>query len=352
MNIAIVGCGNIAGPYTKSIKTFDTLNLVGFYDIDTSRASRFAQEHGGKAYQSLEELLADNAVDTIVNLSIFQVHYEISKQALEAGKHVYSEKPLTLEYAQAQELVALANAKNLHLVCAPVTFLGAPQQAAMRHVAEGTIGKPRLIYAEVNHGRIESWHPNPAPFYEVGPNLDVGVYPLTLTTALFGPVKHLQAFATTLSADRITKEGVAFTIKAPDYYVINLEFASGEIMRMTSNFYVSNKTKQAEGIEFHGDKGSLYLSSWFALNATLEYADFGQTYSLLRDKTSDEVIDWAIGLNDFAFALQENRAPRLQGEHAAHIVEILEATNTSVKTGERIELSSTFSRPAPMPQEA
>ena len=349
MNIAIVGCGNIAGPYSKSIKGFDTLNLVGFYDIDASRAQAFAAEHGGKAYSSLEELLADNEVETIVNLSIFQVHYEISKQALEAGKHVYSEKPLTLEYEQAKELVALAKAENLHLVCAPVTFLGEPQQAAMKHVADGTIGKPRLIYAEVNHGRIESWHPNPAPFYEVGPNLDVGVYPLTLTTALLGPVKRLQAFATTLSAERVTKDGAAFTVKAPDYYVINLEFASGEIMRMTSNFYVSNKTKQAEGIEFHGDKGSLYLSSWFALNATLEYADFGESYSLLRDKTTDDVINWAIGLNDFALALQENRAPRLQGAHAAHIVEILEATNTSVKTGQSVDLSSTFERPAPMP---
>ena len=183
--VAIIGCGNIAGPYSKDIRKQDSLEIAGFSDIDQARAQAFATEHGGKAYANLEEALSDSSVDVIVNLTIFQAHYEVVKAALLAGKHAYSEKPLALKADEALELVALAKAKNLKLGCAPITFLGEAQQTAMKLIREGKIGTPRVVYAEVNHGRIESWHPNPGPFYAVGPNLDVGVYPLALTTALF-----------------------------------------------------------------------------------------------------------------------------------------------------------------------
>lgn len=347
--LAIVGCGNIAGPYSKDILKYPQLSLVGFSDIDQSRAQQFAAEYGGKAYASLEALLADPEVELVVNLTIFDAHYEVVKRALEAGKHVYSEKPLALETSQAMELVELARAKGLRLAGAPITFLGEAQQTAMKMVRQGELGQVRMIYAEVNHGRIESWHPNPAPFYAVGPMLDVGVYPLALTTALFGPVKRLSAFATTLMPHRVTKEGQAFTIQAPDFYVVNLEFASGPHMRLTANFYVSGRTLQGEGIEFHGDKGSLHLHSWFAANSGLDYADFGQPYApvpLLREPMAG--IDWARGLVDFATAIQEGRVSRVSGEHAAHVVEILEATNESVRSGKAVELRSSFPLPAAM----
>ncbi|MER3553564.1 MAG: gfo/Idh/MocA family oxidoreductase [Meiothermus sp.] len=349
MKLAIVGCGNIAGPYSKDIRKYPELELVGFYDVDISRAQTFAAEHGGKAYDSLSALLADPQVELVVNLTIFDAHYEVVKRALEAGKHVYSEKPLALEYAQAQELVELAKTKGLRLAGAPITFLGEAQQTAMRMVREGQLGPVRMVYAEVNHGRIESWHPNPAPFYAVGPMLDVGVYPLALTTALFGPVRRLTAFAKTLFPHRVTKDGQAFTVEAPDFYVVNLEFASGPLMRLTSNFYISSKTLQGEGIEFHGDKGSLHLHSWFAANSGLEYAEFGGAYApvpLVRP--TDSGIDWARGLVDFAGAIAEGRPSRLTGEHAAHVVEILEATNESARSGKTVELRSEFTPPAPM----
>jgi len=349
LKLAIVGCGNIAGPYSKDIKKHPELSLLGFSDIDHARAQAFAKEHGGKAYDSLEALLRDPDVEAVVNLTIFEAHYEVVKKALEAGKHVYSEKPLALKTSEALELVELAKAKGLRLAGAPITFLGEAQQTALKMVREGQLGQVRMVYAEVNHGRIESWHPNPAPFYAVGPMLDVGVYPLALTTALFGPAKRLTAFATTLQAQRLSKDGKPFTIQAPDFYVVNLEFASGPFMRLTSNFYVSSKTLQGEGIEFHGDKGSLHLHSWFAANSELEYADFGQPYaSVPLVRPTDVGIDWARGLVDFAAAIQEERPSRVTGEHAAHVVEILEATNESVRTGRTVELHSSFTIPAPM----
>lgn len=348
LKLAIVGCGNIAGPYSKDILKRPELKLVGFYDVDSARAQSFAAEHGGQAYSSLEALLSDPEVEAIVNLTIFDAHYGVVKKGLEAGKHVYSEKPLALKYSEAKELVELARARNLRLACAPITFLGEAQQTAMKLVKDGKLGQVRMVYAEVNHGRIESWHPNPAPFYAVGPMLDVGVYPLALLTALFGPAQRLTAFATTLYPHRVTKEGQPFTIQAPDFYVLNLEF-EGLLVRLTSNFYVSSSTRQGEGIEFHGDKSSLFLHNWFTANSKLEYADFGQAYepiSLLRP--TEVGIDWARGLVDYAEAIRTGRPSRVTGEQAAHIVEILEATNESARTHQTVELRSTFTPPALM----
>ncbi|MER3481071.1 MAG: gfo/Idh/MocA family oxidoreductase [Meiothermus sp.] len=349
LKLALVGCGNIAGPYSKDIKKHPELELVGFYDLDHARAQAFAAEYGGRAYPSLEVLLADPEVETVVNLTIFDAHYEVVRAGLEAGKHVYSEKPLALKYREARELVELAKAKNLRLACAPITFLGEAQQTAMKLVREGKLGTVRAVYAEVNHGRIESWHPNPVPFYAVGPMLDVGVYPLALLTALFGPARRLTAFATTLYPHRVTMEGVPFTIPAPDFYVVNLEFDPGPLVRLTANFYVSGQTLQGEGIEFHGDRGSLRLHSWFGANSPLEYADFNQPYQPIPSLRPTEVgIDWARGLVDYAQALQTGRPSRVTGEHAAHVVEILEATNQSARTHQPVELTSSFTPPALM----
>jgi predicted dehydrogenase len=349
MNLAIVGCGNIAGPYSKDIKKRASMNLAGFYDVDHSRAQSFAKEHGGNAYASLEDVLSDPSVDVVVNLTIFNAHYEVVKKALLAGKHVYSEKPLALVYAEAKELVALAKERNLYLGCAPITFLGNAQQSAMKYIRDGKLGKVRMVYAEVNHGRIESWHPNPAPFYAVGPNLDVGVYPLALLTALFGPAKKLSAFATTLSPNRVTKDGTPFTIEAPDFYTIFLEFSEGTHVRLTTNFYVSSHTRQGEGIEFHGDKGSLHLESWFMASSKLYYADFDKEYEPLELVKPTEVgIDWAVGLQDFTDSIKAGQPSRVTGTQAAHVVEILEATNTAIKTGQVLELQSSFTKPAPI----
>lgn len=224
MNIAIVGCGNIAARYSEDVKRYPGLGVVGFYDIDPGRAQDFASKHGGRIYATFDELLDDPKVELVVNLTIFEAHYTVVKTALERGKHVYTEKPLALTFAESRELLELAGRNGLRVASAPFTFLGEAQQTATKWVREERLGRLRLIYAEVNHGRIESWHPNPEPFYAVGPNLDVGVYPLTLVTALLGPAAELQAFAATLHPRRVRKDGKEFAVEAPDYYVVNLRF--------------------------------------------------------------------------------------------------------------------------------
>ncbi len=349
LRLAIIGCGNIAPAYTQAIKTHPELAVVGFFDLDCGRAQALADVHGGRVYATLADALADPAVEVIVNLTIFNAHYAVSRQALEAGKHVYSEKPLTLTTTDARELVDLAAARGLRLAGAPITFLGAASQTAGRLIRAGALGEVRAIYAEVNHGRIETWHPNPAPFYAVGPMIDVGVYPLTLTTAILGPASRVWAFGKTLMPERRAKDGQPFTLTAPDFYLAAIELACGAVLRLSVNFYVDIWSHGAETIEFLGDAGKLWMSGWLAQDAAVKLAAFEKDYEpvAVPGAPPPGPFDWGIGLVDLALAMRTGSPQRVTGEHALHIVEILEALNRSSVEGRPVDIGSRFTPPPP-----
>ncbi len=346
--VAIIGCGNIAGRYAQDVASYPELQFVGCYDLEAPRAEKMATERGGKAYPTLDALLADPAVKIAVNLTIHHAHYEITKRCLEAGKHVFSEKPLALSIAEARDLVAIAKRKKLRLGSSPFTWMGEAQQTAWKMIRDGQLGQVRLCYAEVNHGRIESWHPNPGPFYAVGPWFDVGVYPLTLLTTFFGPVKSVTALGKVLYPDRVTKEGKEFHIDTPDCVLALLELTDGQLARLSVNFYVRD-TRQA-GIEFHGDKGSLHLGSWQGFNAGVAFAKFGEG---LKDVPPIKAgapagTEWGRGIREMAEAIKAGRPHRATGAQAAHVVEVLCAATKAFQTGRRVAVRSTFPRPEPM----
>ncbi len=269
---AIVGCGNIAAAYARDLAAQNVVELAGFYDVDPSRAQAMAAEYDTAAFTTLDA--AVDAADLVINLTIFEAHYPVSKAALHAGCHVYSEKPVAMTLPDARELAGLAESNSLRLASAPFTFLGQAQQTAIGRVRGGRLGAVRLVYAEVNHGRIETWHPNPAPFYAAGPILDVGVYPLAFLTATFGPVVELHATASTLLPERTTMTGESFTVTTPDHWLVELHHGSGPTVRMTVNFYA----KGDEGIEMHGDQRTLRLHSWFSPDSLVEEAAYGDDF--------------------------------------------------------------------------
>lgn len=204
------------------------------------------------------------------------------------------------------------------------------------------------MYAEVNWGRIESWHPDPGPFYDVGALWDVGVYPLTMLTAIFGPARRVFAYGDVIHPDRVTEEGRKFHIDTPDFVVALVELENGPLVRLTTNFYVAIQTKQS-GLEFHGDEGSLHISSWHNFDATVEFAEFGEPYEpvpMLRP--GREGVEWGRGVRDMVNAIQEDRSHRATGDQAAHVVEILDAVTQSMRTSSHVEVTSSFSPPAPM----
>jgi predicted dehydrogenase len=351
LGIGMVGTGNIAGGYARDIPTHPEIGLIAATDLDRARAAAFADEHGIKAYGTLEELLADDRIDIVLNLTVHHAHFAVTKQALEAGRHVYSEKPLALNVGDARELVELAKARGVRLGGSPSTFLGEAQQTAAALIRDGRLGTVRAIYADVNWGRIETWHPAPAPFFDVGVLVDVGVYPLTLVTTMLGPARSVRAWGWELKPERMTLAGTPFHIGSPDLIVAAVELASGPVVRLTASFYVGRPAKARGSLEFHGDDASLAISSFQVFDATVEVGLFGGEFEpveLVRPPFQGTA--WARGVAEMAAAIGEGRPHRASGEQAAHVVEILEAAAQSMADGGReLAITSTIEPPPLMP---
>ena len=352
LRVGIVGCGNIAGPYARDIATKPQLSLVGATDLDPARAEVLTAEHGGRPFATLEDLLASD-VELVVNLTFQGEHARVTTAALEAGKHVHSEKPLALTSAEAWVLVDLARERGVRLGASPFTLLGAAQQTAWKLVRDGAAGPVRAVFAQVDWGRIETWHPAPQPFYEVGPVSDVGVYPLSIVTAMFGPVRKVNAVGRVLAPDRVTKDGVPYTVTTPDFQVLVLELEGGVIVRLTASFYAGAPSRNPASIVFHGDTGSVALETFMALDCaveagTLRAPDGYRPVPLLGPP--EVKMDWARAVADLADAIAEDRPHRATGEQAAHIVDVLDATRASIAAdGAPVVVTSSFPAPAPMP---
>ena len=342
--VAIVGCGNISGPYGETMRAYPSRRIAGATDVVGTLSAALDERFGGVAYPTLDDVLGDPAVDAIVNLTVPAAHAEVTAAALNAGKHVHSEKPLAGSYETARSLVELAADLGLRLSCSPITFMGEAQETTRRLVESGAIGPVRVAYAEVNGGRIESWHPRPEPFYRIGPFADIAVYPLTILTAIFGPARRVTANATIVYPDRATLGGESFTPAAPDFGVAVLELESGTIVRLTANFYVP-RIANRNGIELHGDAGSIFLSDWQQFDAAVELAPFGEQYRAVPVENPFRGTDWGRALDDLSGAIGSGRPQRATGAHAAHIVEILDAISASVADGSTVAVTSSFSRP-------
>ena len=347
MRVAIVGAGIIAAQYAKRIEESEPLTFAGATDLLAERAQALVVKHGGEAYATLDELLADPSVETVINLTIPSAHVAVTRAALEAGKHVHSEKPVALRYDDARDLAAFADTRNLRLSTAPATLLGEAQQTAWKLVRDGAIGEVKVVYAECNWGWIESWHPEPESLYESGPLNDVGVYPLTIVTAMFGPVARVSAYATTVQPVRTRKDGREFTLGTPDFWVCELEHASGVLTRVTATFWV--RPSKQRGLEFHGLDGSLWMPDWGGSNSRVLLTRNGEDYEqqeLLREPYGG--IDWAAALLDLDEAIRDGRPHRMSAWHAAHVVEVLNAADVSRRKGGAVEIESTFDPPPPL----
>jgi predicted dehydrogenase len=349
LRVGIVGCGVISRGYVETLKPHgEWVRLVGATDQECQRAEDLASSFGGRVYPGLDDMLADEAVDAIVNLTVQPAHYEISARSLAAGKHVYSEKPLALDYRQAAELVALAEREGVRLSCAPMTFLGEAQQAAWQVIRSGRLGRIRVIYADMNWGRPETWHPQPQPYYEVGPLFDIGVYSLTLLTTWFGSARSVAGFGRVVMPERETTTGVRFAVGEPDLVVGFIEFDGGVVARLTTDFYVGHTTRQ-RGVEVHGDLGSLHLANPQHFNANLHVADYGGEFEPVElPRAPYPGTDWSRGLVDLAEAVVDNRPHRVTGAQAAHVVEIITAVLASIRDGGQVPVTSEFAPPMPL----
>jgi predicted dehydrogenase len=343
VNVGVVGCGIIAARYVEDSPAFDTWQPVACTDLDTSLAESFAADHGLRA-QTFDELLADDEIDLILNLTPPKAHAPLVGAALAAGKHVYTEKPLGATVAEARELVASANERGLRLGCAPDTFLGSAYETGRTLIEEGAIGKPLGAAATMLVGGPDGWHPNAEMFYRAGggPLLDIAPYYLTAMVSLLGPIASVAGFAETPTPERTLgagpRAGETITVDVPTHAGTAILFASGAIATITVSFEARDQYES--GLVVYGTEGSLRLPD---ANA------FGGELVLRHGREDGETIAYAsrgaqetrgIGIDDLAVALREGRPHRASGELALHVLEAAEAAVRTAEERRTIDLVS------------
>lgn len=347
LRLGLVGCGNISPLYLKSARHFEALEFVACSDLDRDLAETRANEFDIPEVLSVDELMAHNGIDCIVNLTIPAAHAEIAKRALNAGKHVYNEKPLAAKLDDAKEIVALAKEKGLRLACAPSTFLGSTVQTAKQALDEGVIGEPIAANAFfMSHG-MEHWHPNPESFYQpgAGPMFDMGPYYLTALVTLLGSVKSVTAAARISFKERTIsskpKAGQTFRVNTPTHISGTLEFVSGALATVITSFDVWHS--QMPKFEIYGSEGTVALEmpNMFGVKVEARKAkeDSWQTLPFVSEHQEFEA-SWALALADLAWAISENRPHKASAEQALHVLELMQAFLKSAELGQRVIIGS------------
>lgn len=355
MNVGMVGVGCISGIYLKNLhEVFHELRLVAVCDLIRERAEKAQKEYNvPKLYDTMEELFADPEIDIVLNLTRPYQHYEVSKAALLAGKHVYSEKPLGADLAEGEELVALAKEKGLVIGGAPDTFMGAGIQTCRKLIDEGLIGEVvggRCVMA--SHG-VETWHPDPDFYYQRGggPLFDMGPYYITALINLLGGIKSVYGYHRTAYQTRLITakphEGEIIQVNTPTHIESFLTFDSGVVVSLLTSFDVYN-TKQTN-IEIYGTKGTLYVPdpNCFDGKITFYNGETRQTeeYPLAFDYGKNSR---CLGLADMAKSIETGNPSRTTCKQTFHVLEAMASIMKSAELQAPVALTSHFEREAPM----
>ncbi len=352
--IGIIGCGNISKIYCLNAARFPHTEVVACADLDLDRARARAAEHGIPKALAVEELLADPEVQIAVNLTVPAVHAEVSRRILEAGKHVYSEKPLATNRDDAAALLALARSKGLRVGCAPDTFLGAGLQTCRRLIDEGVIGEPVGAAGWMLSRGPEGWHPDPEFFYQpgAGPMFDMGPYYLTAFTSLLGPVRRVTGSARVSFPERIigsaAKRGQTIRVNTATHIAGVLDFAGGAVGTLTTSFDVH--ATNAQHIEVYGSEGTLMVPDPNTFGGTVGLRRAGEktfTEQALQFPYEDNVR--GIGVAEMAAAIIADRPHRASGAMAMHVLDLMIAFHESSAAGRHVELGSSMQRPAAFP---
>ena len=358
MKIGIIGCGNIVGQYIKhSVQFKHVLEIAAVADLEPEKAQKAAEELGNPSLAvTPDELLNDPEIQLVINLTPPKAHCTVAKSVLEAGKHVYNEKPLCIDREDARKLLELAEKKNVRVGCAPDTFLGKGLQTAIKALDDGIIGKPVAAFAQMAGHGMESWHPNPEFFYQYGggPMFDVGPYILTALIAMIGPVKRVTG-STMISfpvryATAEGRNGEAFNVEVPTHITGTLDFQQGTIATIITSFdmWRHNLPK----IEIFGSDGTLSVPDPNQFGGEVKVWKPGMNeWEVLPTLESRKDTGRIIGVAEMAKAIQEERPHRASGIQAYHVLDIMHAIHEASDFGKHIDIKSTCNRPAALVEE-
>jgi predicted dehydrogenase len=352
MKVGIIGCGNVSGVYFSWLRKFPMIELVGCADLDFFRAETKAQQYNVKPY-AVQELLDDKAIQLVVNLVRPQAHSQVNRQALEAGKHVYCEKPLALSVEEGREILELAQARGLRVGGAPDTFLGGGLQTARKLIDDGAIGRPVAAAAHMACPGHESWHPDPEFFYQAGggPMLDMGPYYLTAMVNLLGPIVRATGSARTSLPERtITSEkkrGTKIPVAVPTHYAAVYDFTSGPVATVTMSFDVQHH--RLPFLEIYGTEGTLSAPdpNTFAGPVALRRTDDREWREI--PLTHTDQTGRGMGVADMIYGILYDRPHRASGALALHVLEAMLAVEGASHHHVHAALLTTCERPAALP---
>ncbi len=353
LNVGVIGVGNISRQYFANFPDLPGLKLVTVADLNEARAAEVAAEQGVES-SSVDALLADPRIDAVLNLTIPAAHVAIGTRALEAGKHVFGEKPLALDPAEAAPMLELAIARGLRIGSAPDTVLGTGIQTARQVLDAGIIGDAVAASVQWSSPGHELWHPAPAFYYQPGggPLFDMAPYYLTSLITLFGPVARVSGVATRSSRERSVATGplagTSIPVEVDTHVSTVLEHVNGVTSTVTVSFDVW--ASRSPLFEVYGSAGSIAVpdpnrfsdpvevwttdtQEWREVPVSAGYADAGRGF----------------GLADMARAIETDRPHRASGVLAFHVLEIMDAALHAGHEHRVIELESTVERPEPVP---
>ena len=349
IRIGVIGCCSVSGQYFPHLLKSKIVELVSACDIIPERAEAAAKKYNvPHAYPHIDQMLAGAEFDLMVTLTDMQEHGRLNKQALLAGRHVWSEKPMANTYREGRELLDLAGSKGLRIWGAPAV-VNSPQFAFMsKAIQDGKLGKVSAAHAHYGH-LGPHWS---AFFYEKGGGSlpDLGVYNLATLTGLLGPAKSVMGMTSVVTPERETENKGRIKVEAEDNAMVLMEHANGVISHVQCGFnYFDPYGHEGSGqdrptISIWGTKGNMNLVGY-------DWAPFGVDMATTdNEKTVRHVPDagtyvWQQGATVISESLSTGIAPIINVEHALHVLEVIEATRKSQQTGKRIELESVFPYP-------
>jgi predicted dehydrogenase len=353
IHVGLIGCGKISDAYFAGCAGYSSVKIVACADADVSRAKEKGQQHGVRGC-SVDELLADPDVQLIVNLTIPAAHAAVNTSALNAGKHVYTEKPFALDSRDGAAVLALAKKKGLLVGCAPDTFLGGGLQTARKLIDDGLIGRPVSAMAFMLCRGHESWHPSPQFYYARGggPMLDMGPYYITALVNFLGPVTRVSGSAQSAFPERvITSEPLAGTkipVETPTHVTGVMDFASGVTATIVTSF--DTWSYPLPSIVVFGTEGTVEVPDpnrfdgpvRLRRGSTDAFDEIPHTHTIERGRGSG-VADMALSI------LRPGRPHRANGELAQHVLEVMESFEKSSVAERHIKITTTCSRPPALP---
>jgi len=340
--IAMLGCGYVANMYRLTLGLHPDIALAGVFDLERSRSEWMAEMTGTAAYPSFEALLADEDVPIVLNLTNPGAHYETTRALLQAGKHVYSEKPLAMRLDHARALARLSRDTARHLVSAPCTLMNPVAQTLWKLLREETIGPVRLVYAEMEDGMVHraptakwvnemgvAWPA--ADEFMSGCTVEHAGYVLSWLCAMFGPVERLTAHAEVLVPEKLPDEEA----HAPDHSVATMRFASGPVLRLTNGIYATHDHRMRvfgdDGVieieDPRNDRSAIRLRRYRTIRRR-RFLDKGRKVRLIGDKETipsyrgSQTRDFCRSIADLARAVRSGRAPYTGAEYALHLCEV------------------------------